>query len=279
MCGNTERCRFMLFAGTTEGRELSVFMSDNAIPVKVYTATEYGANILRESGIIESDDGTTGLILHAGRLDEAAVMKEIIEIKPVAVIDATHPYAEEVSRAVKLCCSQTNTILLRIRRPQQSLPEGGYITRTKNVAEAAQYLRTKNGNVFLTIGSRQIDIFCKEFLRKNNENEPLGRLCVRVLPLMESIQSCLTCGIKRSNIIAAEGPFTEEMNIACIHHFNASFLVTKETGKEGGMNEKLSAAKKAGIEVVTIARPQDSGGINIEEAKKEIIMLWNKHKI
>lgn len=277
MDGFSKKQRFMLFAGTTEGRVLSLFMSENGIPTSIYTATEYGAEVLRSSGV-DKNPGSVDIHIHAGRLDETAIKEEISNQNPIAVIDATHPFAEEASRIIQKCCDDSQTVLLKVLRPKLPLPEGGMITRTKNVSEAADYLSGKKGNILLTIGTRRIDTFCEVFLQNldaASRAEALDRICVRILPVMDSIKTCTECGLKRRNIIAAEGPFTEEMNLSCIHHFDASFLVTKETGIEGGLPEKISAARKAGIEVVTIIRPESTSGISMVEAKQKILALWN----
>ena len=58
------------------------------------------------------------------------------------------------------------------------------------------------------------------------------------------------------------------MNIATLKHINGKYLVTKDTGKAGGFDEKLSAAQKAGAELIIITRPAEKiKGYNIEELK------------
>ena len=267
----------MLFAGTTEGRDLSHFMYVQGIPVSIYTATRYGAEALRDAGVAAGPAGT-GVTINTGRLDEAAVRAEIIKNRPIAVIDATHPFAEEAGRTIRRCCCDCDTPLIKVLRPEIPMLGRGAVTRTKNVAEAAEYLSSKKGNILLTIGSRRLDIFCKAFLRNNGaeaSTDELDRLCVRILPVPDSLRICIDCGIRPRNIMAVEGPFSEDMNLSCIRHFDAAYLVTKETGYEGGMCEKLSAAEKAGIEVVTVMRPPSEGGVSVDEAKEMIAALWD----
>jgi precorrin-6x reductase len=52
-----------------------------------------------------------------------------------------------------------------------------------------------------------------------------------------------------------QGPFSEEMNLALLHYANAEFLVTKNSGREGGFLEKLAAAETAGISTIIIKPP------------------------
>lgn len=67
-------------------------------------------------------------------------------------------------------------------------------------------------------------------------------------------------GYEPANVVCMQGPFEEDLNIAMIKHFNAKYLVTKDSGKAGGFEEKISAAHKAGAELVIIARSENEHG-------------------
>ena len=86
------------------------------------------------------------------------------------------------------------------------------------------------------------------------------------------IKNILDLGYPLKNIICMQGPFSKDMNTATLKHIKAEFLVTKDTGKTGGFDEKLEAAKSAGAELIVIGRPEEkSKGYTFEELKK--IML------
>ena len=55
------------------------------------------------------------------------------------------------------------------------------------------------------------------------------------------------------------GPFLKELNLALLRQFHISYLVTKESGREGGFDEKLAAAKEAGCLLIVIERPKEEG--------------------
>lgn len=74
----------IIFAGTTEGRRLSEYLTERKVPVTACVATEYGETLLTE---------TEYLKVHAGRMDEAAMGQFFEEQKTEHVDDATHPYA------------------------------------------------------------------------------------------------------------------------------------------------------------------------------------------
>jgi precorrin-2 dehydrogenase/sirohydrochlorin ferrochelatase/precorrin-6A/cobalt-precorrin-6A reductase len=123
-----------------------------------------------------------------------------------------------------------------------------------SVEEAASFLRDKAGNIFLTTGSKE--------LRHFSSGEFAGRVYARVLPFDESLRACREADIAAKNVIAMQGPFTEELNRAVIRMVNASWLVSKETGAEGGFEEKVSAALAENCRVVAIRPPREEGGLD-----------------
>ena len=63
----------------------------------------------------------------------------------------------------------------------------------------------------------------------------------------------------RSNIIALQGPFSQELNEALIRQYHIKYLVTKDGGRAGGFAEKARAAQAAGAALVLIRRPKEEG--------------------
>jgi len=113
--------------------------------------------------------------------------------------------------------------------------------------------------VFITTGSKELN----PYLAVDNYQD---RLYLRVLPAPEAIDKCLSLGFKSSHLICMQGPFSEKMNAAMLEHTRARYLVTKDTGKSGGLPEKLSAAQNANIKVLLISRPGTETGLTLAEA-------------
>lgn len=132
------------------------------------------------------------------------------------------------------------------------------ITRVGNSAEAVSYLRLTQGPVLVTTGSKELDVFCTlpEFAE---------RLYVRVLPMPDVVGRCYDLGLRGAHVIAMQGPFSYELNLALLRHYGCRYLVTKNTGKVGGMEEKIAAALDANVEVVLIERPVVETGLNLRE--------------
>ena len=99
--------KWLIFAGTIEGRLLAEFCSEQKIPAVVCVATEYGEELV---------DSIKGVEIKKGRLEEFQ-MEELIEnISPIGVIDATHPYANVVTENIKDACKAKNAIYYRLVR-------------------------------------------------------------------------------------------------------------------------------------------------------------------
>ncbi len=102
-------------------------------------------------------------------------------------------------------------------------------------------------------------------------------LFARVLDFDKSIEKCDSLGMGKEFVIAARGPFTVEDNRDLIRKLDIGVLVTKDSGKEGGVGEKLEAARMENCRVVVIKRPVEIGTetfqtteILVEAIKKDI---------
>ena len=229
--------KLCVFAGTTEGRRLVELMREQDVRITACVATEYGGEL------IEPADGLRVL---TGRM-EAAEMEELFERERFdLVIDATHPYAAAVTENIIRACESTKTEYIRLERGETSVPDGA--VSVPDIAAAIEYLNATAGNVLLTTGSKELS----EFSRLNGFEE---RVFARVLPVESSIAACGEAGLKPSHILAMQGPFSADMNVAMIRSVNAAYVVTKETCRAGGFDEKALAAKKTGATLVTIGRP------------------------
>ncbi|MFD1908545.1 precorrin-6A/cobalt-precorrin-6A reductase [Paenibacillus rhizoplanae] len=90
--------------------------------------------------------------------------------------------------------------------------------------------------------------------------DPDIRLTVRLLPCLENLEKCQALGIEQRNIIALQGPFSREMNEALYRQYGTRVMITKESGAEGSVDEKLHAALDMGLYVILIMRPGLSFG-------------------
>lgn len=259
----------LIFAGTTEGRVLSERLAAAGVRNRVCVATEYGELLVKSGPLVR---------VHRGRMGMEEIRKLAEEGDFGAVVDATHPYACVVSRNIKEAVEGMGIPYLRLERERwgdgwerpvnggrEEGDEGrgkekqGQVTWFANHKDCAAALEQVEGNILLTVGSKELGEYCiSRNLRK--------RLYARVLSAAESLALCGKWGIGGQQIIAMQGPFSAEMNGAVIRQYGIDCLVTKDSGRAGGFGEKLEAAMRTGIKVFVIGRPREDGdGMGFEE--------------
>ena len=81
------------------------------------------------------------------------------------------------------------------------------------------------------------------------------RLWVRVLPTHEALSLCREAGVESAHVIAMQGPFTRDLNAAMYDMLDIRVMVTKDSGKQGGVEEKVIPALERDIHVILIDRP------------------------
>lgn len=262
--------KILIFAGTTEGRELAGHLCtgtvDKDVEIHVCTATEYGGQLISSNVMSDADkEAAPGMKVHTGRLTTGQMEDLMKEEQITLVIDATHPYAVAVSENIQNACKQCGTEYLRLLRGNSNIRENKDITVVSSIDEAVEFLKNTEGNVLVTTGS-------KELAKYTAIPDYQNRIFARVLSTPEVAEACAKLGFQGKNLICMQGPFSEELNIAMLKQIKASYLVTKDSGKSGGFEEKITAARRAGAQVVLIGRPVEETGYSMGE----ILELLNR---
>lgn len=242
--------KLCVFAGTADGRALVKWLAGQA-EVLACAATEYGGELLEE---------IPGVEVSAQRLDGAAMEELFRSRKFDCVVDATHPYAPIVTDNIRAACEATQTPYLRLLR-DGGVPEN--CLWADSTAEAVALLEKLPGKIFLTTGSKELKAYAAL-------TDYETRVYARVLPVESSIAACRETGLPAAHIYAMQGPFPEDLNIAMLRACGASILVTKQTGARGGFWEKVEAAKKAGVTLLVIGRPESAPGLSFGEVVREL---------
>lgn len=246
--------RVAVFAGTTEGRLFVERLVAAGVEVEAFVATAYGSSLLEEG---------PRLHIHMGRLDVDGMTACLAGVD--VVVDATHPFATQAHETIRAACAASAIPRIRLARGREGRATGAVYV--DSVEEAAFYLKDRGGSILLTTGSKDVD----RFLDVPGMAE---RTYIRVLPQAEILNLLMRRGVAPSHIIAMQGPFSTELNSAMLRHVGASWLVTKESGREGGLDEKIAAANMAHAGVVIVARPdEEPGARNLEEAYAEVLRI------
>lgn len=232
--------KIVIFGGTSEGRKLSNELAKAGAEVLVSVASEVG---------VEEQGAAEGVAVEWGVKDEDGIRGMIRGAD--LVIDATHPFAVLVTDNIRHAAETEGVERLRLLREETPAGEEADIRYAKDPRDAARMAAAIGGRVLLTTGSKDLGIYAAAI-------DP-ELLSPRVLPLVASIEACEEAGIPHRNIIAVQGPFSEELNKAVIRDYETEVMVTKDSGAAGGFPEKIRAAQECRIPVIVIMRPEEEG--------------------
>ncbi|WP_298428649.1 cobalt-precorrin-6A reductase [Rhodoblastus sp.] len=174
-----------------------------------------------------------------------------------ALIDATHPFAAQISANARAASAASSVPLLVFSRPAWAPNEGDDWSEVGGVAEAVAALGAKPRRVFLTHGRLQLAAFAAA---------PQHFYLVRAIDRPEELRL-----LPHHKFISARGPFTLEGERDIMRAERIEFLVSKNSGG-GATAAKLVAARELKIPVVLIARPQAEGAE--EAARLADVLDW-----
>lgn len=241
----------LLFAGTTEGRLIAEHLKNKDLELIVSVATDYGKTLIEEASNIR---------VSSNRLNEDEIKDLIIKENIDFIIDATHPYAVEVSKNICNACKEVDKEYLRVIRKEEEVSSDRVIF-VDSIEEACDFLNTTSGNVLVTTGSKEVE----KYTVIDNYEE---RIFARVLSTEGVVNKCNSLGFRGRNLIAMQGPFTNEFNKALLRQIDAKYMVTKSSGKEGGFHEKIQSALETGVKAIVVGRPLKEEGLTLTEILK-----------
>ena len=231
--------KIFLIAGTEDGRKLAKFLSDKNYKVTASVVSDYGRKILEQYKNIEVNDR---------KLNAAELEKILRDGDFKILVDASHPYAENVSANAIDACRNAKIFYIRYERPEVELTYKK-IYRAESYEQAAEVSARLGKNIFLTTGSRNLKKFlsCEEIKNCN--------VTARILPTAEVLAECEKL-LSPKQIIAIQGKFSVELNVELFKHADAEVIVTKNSGEVGGADTKIAAAEILNLPVVMIERPK-----------------------
>ena len=155
------------------------------------------------------------------------------EHRPVAVVDATHPFAEQMSRHAVVACATVGVPLLRLQRPGWVEGPGDRWTRVPSLSAAAAAVGDRCA--LLTTGRQAVTPFLG-----------LRRAVLRAIERPPAVPESWT-------VVLGRPPWSLEDELAQIAEHGVEVMVTKDSG--GPAAPKLEAARIADLEVVVVDRP------------------------
>ena len=108
----TNHKKLLVYAGTQDGREIALLLADNGIETDVCVATSYGEEMFVSHALIH---------IRTGRMNAEEMQQLMEENTYLAVIDATHPYATEVSKNIFMAAESVHLPYYRYSRDVEEI--------------------------------------------------------------------------------------------------------------------------------------------------------------
>jgi precorrin-6x reductase len=238
--GEAVPAKVLLLSGASEGPVLARALLDAGFAVSATVTTAEGKAHL--FGAMQQ-----ALTVLVGGFTEASLTDFLAQGGADLVLDATHPFAVRITRMASAVCAALRVPYVRYQRPDWEPPEGTvYAT---SYAEAAALLPTLGTRAMLTIGAKQLKYFAALHDRLT--------LFARILPAVPSLQQAVQAGFPQAHILCLRPPFSRDFNRSILREYYINVLLTKASGVEGGVVEKVLAAHDLAITTLMIRRPPE----------------------
>lgn len=237
-----------LILGTSEGKEIVSLLNKFTDDILISTATTYGGELL---------ENYRYKYLNTKPLNCEELKQLLLTHKVSALLDASHPYATEVSTNCEKVCLDLNIIYLRYERSRvaekyrynEKIIFVSDYEKLSDIINNLDELKGKENVILNTTGSRNI----RKLLTLGIPN----RIVHRVLPSVEVMKQCIEWGVKIEDIIAIKGPIGYELNIGFIKQYKAKAIILKDSGLAGGTEEKIKASIAQQIYIFVIERKKE----------------------
>ncbi|MEP0869032.1 cobalt-precorrin-6A reductase [Trichocoleus desertorum AS-A10] len=245
--------RIWLIGGTQESAQLAAAIAEAQLSCIVSVTTETAKQLYVSS--VEKAVNRSTQTLRVERLTVETAASFLQQQQIVAVLDASHPYAVEISQLAIAITTQLGIPYLRFERPDWK-DEGGGMKDEKGQEKGlvfqsfAELVATdilQGQRVLLIVGYRPLVLF--------HPWQDRATLFARLLPSVTAIEAAIAAGFTPDRLFAMRPPISPDLEKALWQHWQISLVVTKSSGIAGGEDVKRQVAAELGIPLVAIARP------------------------
>jgi len=236
--------RILLLGGTTEASAMARLLADHGLNAQFSYAGRTLSPVAQSLPTrVGGFGGAEGLAQH---LTQGGFTH---------LIDATHPFAAQISANAVRAAALAGVPLLCLQRPAWVAGQGDRWICVSNIAKAASALPASPARVFLAIGKQNLDVFAG-------------------LPhhfLLRLVDPPVAIPLPDAQVVIARGPFTAQGDAALMRDHRITHVVAKNAGGMGAV-AKLTAARELGVQVIMIDRPALPERTEVSEP--ELALAW-----
>lgn len=239
--------RVLILAGTSDARELGLRLTGDARFAVMLSFAGRTQSVL-DPGVpyrVGGFGGVGGLVSHLEREDYHVL------------VDATHPFAAQMSRHAARAAELVGLPLLRLEGPPWPAAPGDRWVRVAHMGEAAAALGPEPRRVFLGIGRLEVGAFA---------TAPWHDYLIRAVDPFDA-------PLPRARVIAARGPFQLADERALFERERIEWVVSKNAGTPSTY-AKIAAARELGLPVIMVDRPAPPTGQIAHAPSVEAALAW-----
>jgi len=185
----------------------------------------------------------------------------IREARITHVVDATHPFAAEMSQNAVTACATTGVPLLALERAPWTRSADDRWIEVADIAAAVAALPEAPARVFLAIGRQHIAPFA---------TRPQHAYTLRFVDAPDA-----ALPLPNAEIIVSRGPFTLEGDLALMRARGIEWVVARNAGGDGA-RAKIDAARELRLPVIMMTRPALAERPRVESVDE--VLAWLGHE-
>jgi precorrin-6A/cobalt-precorrin-6A reductase len=230
--------RIWLIGGTQESVTLAIALANCHLPCVVSVTTD--AAVALYSCVPK-------LQICVGKLVSEELPRFLTSYNIGVVLDASHPFAVEISRAAIWATAQAQIPYLRFERTVTSAIDRPDVISVANFEDVLDLNLLQGQRVLFTIGYRFLSVF--------ESWHDQATLFARILPSPVALEAALKAGFTSDRLIALRPPISYDLERSLWQQWQISTVITKASGAPGGEDIKRKLAAELGVKLIVIERP------------------------
>jgi len=222
----------LVLGGTTEAVQITNCLRERGFSVYYSKATAYPQKVKADN---------------EKKLTKAELEKLVQDKQVKVIVDGTHPFAQKIKAVAREVCAAKKIAYIRYERPFAKVNLSNCFF-APTFALAAQKAASLGKKILVLTGVNSLELIIAALKDKDVQ------LFARVLDWPASRAKAEKL-LGKDRFVSGHPPFTLEQNLALLARFQAEVMITKESGWQGGLQEKVQAAQLKNVPVVIVKRP------------------------